>query len=258
MRPIRKLFTTSIIVSSLSTAFAQLNESDSISWQVKAAFTGSILDGNIARTLLLNRIELINANPTWGLSTRNDYQYGRTFKKLSESDLISYNFIYYHPQARIYPYVMGLVETNLRRKIDFRYQVGPGLSWNIVQNQSHVVKLSATATFESTRFNGSTFEEVIYDGSNVIETWRATGRIFARHQLASKVRVSYEFWLQQSIQEKVNFRYHAEASLEIPFSQKLAFRSSVRYSYENIQLIGLKPFDLLWTYGLSYTRLSKY
>ncbi len=30
--------------------------------------------------------------------------------------------------AKVYPYFMGLVETNLRRKIDFRYQVGPGVS----------------------------------------------------------------------------------------------------------------------------------
>lgn len=237
-------------------AHAQLNESDSVSWQVKASLTGTVLDGNIARTLLLNRIELINANPTWGLSTRNDYQYGRTFKQLSENDIISYNFVYYRPLSGVYPYIMGLVETNLRRKIDFRYQVGPGASWNIIQNRSHVVKLSITATFESTSFNGSAFDESIYDGANTIETWRATGRIFARHQLANKVRVGYEFWWQQSLEEEINYRYHAEAALEIPFTKTLAFRSSVRYSFENIVLAGLKPFDLLWTYGLSYTRLT--
>lgn len=41
---------------------AQLNESDSIRWQIKFNATASVLDGNVARTLLLNRIEVAHAN----------------------------------------------------------------------------------------------------------------------------------------------------------------------------------------------------
>jgi hypothetical protein len=249
----------SVIVATLlflfgcSNLFAQLNESDSIPWQIKFNSTASVLDGNVARTLLLNRIEISHSNARWGVSTRNDYQYGRTFYKLTENDVISSNFLYLKPLSNVYPYVMGLVETNLRRKIDFRYQVGPGVSWNVVNKKPSLVKLSLTGTYENTRFGGTIFDDEKYNGSNVIETWRLTGRIFGKHSFKNKVRVSYEFWWQQSLSEQINYRYHTEEAIEFPIAKHIAFRTAVRYSYENIELLGLKPFDLFWTYGFTIT-----
>lgn len=245
-----------LILVSEANSFAQLNESDSVFWQLKVSSTGTVLDGNIARTLILNRLEVINANEHWGVSTKNDYQYGRTFHKLTENDFISYNFLYLRPFAQVYPYLMGLVETNLRRKIDFRYQIGPGISWNVINKKQTNLKLSFTGTFESTAFAGNVFEESFYSGCSSIDTWRLTGRIFGKHLFSDKIRVSYEFWFQQSLDKSVNYRYHTEETLEIPLTSRLAFRTALRYSYENIQLEGLKPYDLLWTFGLSYTRIK--
>jgi Protein of unknown function, DUF481 len=242
-----------ITLTLLDQSFAQLNESDSIQWQIKFNSTASVLDGNVARTLLLNRLEVAHANKNWGVSTRNDYQYGRTRYILTENDVISYNFFYLKPLNKVYPYVMGLLETNLRRKIDFRYQVGPGVSWNIVSKKPSLIKLSATATYENTRYGGTIFDDEIYNGSNTIETWRLTGRLFGKHTLPSKLKISYEFWWQQSLNEQVNYRYHTEEAIEFPITKHIAFRTAVRYSYENIELIGLKPFDLFWTYGLTIT-----
>jgi hypothetical protein len=238
---------------SLTFALAQLNESDSIRWQIKFNATGSVLDGNVARTLLLNRFEVANANKNWGVSTHNDYQYGRTRYILTESDVISYNYFYLNPLSKVYPYVMGLLETNLRRKIEFRYQVGPGVSWNVINSNSSLLKLSTTATYENTRFGGTLFDDEKYSGSNIIETWRLTGRLFGKHILQNKMRVSYEFWWQQSLNESINYRYHTEGAIEFPVAKHIAFRTAVRYSYENIELIGLKPFDLYWTYGFTIT-----
>ena len=237
----------------LNTGHAQLNESDSINWQLKFNATGSLLDGNIARTLLLTRVEAAHANRKWGISTRNDYQYGTTRHLLTESDVISYNFLYLTPLNRVYPYLMGLVETNYRRNINFRYQVGPGVSWNVIQKKKSNLKLSLTGTYENTRYGGTVFDDDRYNGSNVIETLRLTGRIFGKHSLPNNFRISYEFWWQQSVSESFNFRYHTEESLEFPFSKHVAFRTSVRYSYENTELSGLKPFDLFWTYGFTIT-----
>jgi Protein of unknown function, DUF481 len=249
----KALLSLSIALALSSQLFAQLNESDSIRWQLKFNSTASVLDGNVARTLLLNRFEVAHANKKWGISTRNDYQYGRTRYILTENDVISYNFIYLKPLAKVYPYFMGLVETNLRRRIDFRYQVGPGVSWNVVNDKSSLLKLSITGTYENTRYNGSVFDDDKYNGSNTIETWRATGRVFGRHVLKSKLKFTYEFWWQQSLSEQVNYRFHTEEAIELPITKHIAFRTAVRYSYENIELVGLKPFDLLWTYGLTIT-----
>lgn len=249
----KSIFTTALFLIAWANLSAQLNESDSIRWQVKFNATASVLDGNVARTLLLTRIEVAHANERWGMSTRNDYQYGRTFYNLTENDVISYNFIYIKPLARVYPYVMGLVETNLRRRIDFRYQVGPGVSWNVVRKKTSFVKLSVTGTYENTQYNGSVFDDEQYSGSTVLDTWRLTGRIFGKHRLLDKVRISYEFWWQQSLSDRVNYRFHTEEAVELPVTKHIAFRTAVRYSYENIELVGLKPYDLFWTYGLTIT-----
>lgn len=231
----------------------QLNESDSIRWQLKFNATGSVLDGNVARTLLLHRLEVAHANSRWGVSTRNDYQYGRTRYILTENDVISYNFFYLKPLSKVYPYLMGLIETNYRRNILFRYQVGPGISWNVVQQKKNSLKLSLTGTYENTRYGGTVFDDDVYNGSDVIETWRITGRVFGKHTLTGNFRVSYEFWWQQSLQQSINYRYHTEEALEFPFSKHVAFRTGLRYSYENIELQGLKSFDLYWTYGFTIT-----
>lgn len=246
----RNILCLSLLLS-WGSAFSQLNESDSIQWQVKFNATASVLDGNVARTLLLNRLEVTRANARFGLSTRNDYQYGRTRYKLTENDFISSNFVYLKPLSKVYPYVMALVETNLRRKINFRYQVGPGVSWNVINQKTDLLKLSLTGTYENTRYGGSIFEDEEYNGSDVIETWRATGRVFGRHILKNKIRISYEFWWQQSLDEHNNYRYHTEEAIEFPIAKHVAFRTAFRYSYENIELIGLKPFDLYWTYGFT-------
>lgn len=249
----KSIFTTALFLIAWANLSAQLNESDSIRWQVKFNATASVLDGNVARTLLLTRIEVAHANERWGISTRNDYQYGRTFYNLTENDVISYNFIYIKPLAKVYPYVMGLVETNLRRRIDFRYQVGPGVSWNVVRKKTSFVKLSVTGTYENTQYNGSVFDNEQYNGYTVLDTWRLTGRIFGKHRLLDKVRISYEFWWQQSLSDRVNYRFHTEEAVELPVTKHIAFRTAVRYSYENIELVGLKPYDLFWTYGLTIT-----
>ena len=249
----KSIFTTALFLTAWVNLSAQLNESDSIRWQVKFNATASVLNGNVARTLLLTRIEVAHANERWGISTRNDYQYGRTFYNLTENDVISYNFIYIKPLARVYPYVMGLVETNLRRRIDFRYQVGPGVSWNVVRKKTSFVKLSLTGTYENTQYNGSVFDDEQYNGNTVLDTWRLTGRIFGKHRLLDKVRISYEFWWQQSLSDRVNYRYHTEEAIELPVTKHIAFRTALRYSYENIELVGLKPYDLFWTYGLTIT-----
>lgn len=251
MTHMKKPFIATIILFASISAKAQLNESDSIRWQVRFNATGSILDGNVARTLLLHRLEIAHANANWGLSTRNDYQYGTTRYTLTESDVISSNFVYLKPLSKVYPYVMGLVETNLRRKIDFRYQVGPGVTWNVVQTKPSLLKLSTTVTYENTRFGGTIFDDEKYNGTNVIETWRLTSRIFGRHVLKSKLRINYEFWWQQSLSESFNYRFHTEESLEFPIAKHITLRTAVRYSHENVELLGLKPFDLFWTYGFT-------
>lgn len=235
-------------------ALAQLNESDTLPLQLKLTTTGSYLDGIVSRLLLINRAELAYANPQWGISSRNDYQYGQTFNRQTEADLVSYNFLYMRPLQRLYPYVMLLVETNYRRKINFRYQSGVGISYNLLRQKQSFLKLSLTASFEHSAYGGTVFEHYVPTGPrpNVIETVRATGRVFGRQQLlGNRLRLYYEGWFQQSVLDRENYRFHVDNSLEVPISKRVAVRAGLRYTFERVGLAGNKPYDLFITYGIS-------
>ena len=238
---------------SVSNCYSQLNESDSIKFQMKFSSTGSYLDGNVNRLLLLNKLELALANNKWGISSRNDYQYGRTFHTLTENDISSWNFIYLKPLNRVYPYIMFLYETNYRREIIQRLQPGLGLSYNAIHdNKNHLLKLSLTGSYETSKYEGYKFQHQSDTSSNQLNTWRATARLFGKHKLfKDKVRVSYEFWFQQSVTEKNNYRYFNEESIEFPISKYFAFKTGFRYTFENLELQGKKPYDLFWTYGIT-------
>ena len=237
-----------------SAALAQLNENDSIPLQMKFTATGSYLDGIVNRLLLINRAEVAYVQPAWGVSSRNDYQYGRTFYKQTESDVLSYNFFYLNPLRRFYPYAMLLIETNHRRRVNFRYQPGIGMSYNLIQQANNLLKLSLTGSFEHSSYGGTEFEyyESKAESANVVETVRATGRVFGRHRFFNnKLRLLYEFWFQQSVLDRQNYRYHTDDALEVPLNRHVAVRVGFRYSYEHVELAGNKPYDLFLTYGIS-------
>lgn len=119
-------------------ANAQLNSNDTLGWQIKLSASCSLLDGNVARFLLVNRLEASYVDRSWGMSIRNDYQYGTTRYNITENDFISYNFLYVTPLKKVYPYLMGIVETNYRRKIQFRYQLGAGVSYMVALKGSNL------------------------------------------------------------------------------------------------------------------------
>jgi Protein of unknown function, DUF481 len=233
-------------------AHAQLNRNDTLNWQVKFSASSSLLDGNVARFLLLNSFEIAYAKPNFGMTSRNDYQYGTTRHIKSENDFVSRNFFYVNPLRKIRPYLMVTTETNYRRKIEFRYQVGLGISIKIAEKNNNLFRMAFGTTYERTRFGGMNFEKLNDTLSNILTAWRATGRVYGKQQVfKSKLKLTYEFWWQQSINDIDDYRFHNEDALEIPLSKIFNFRTSFRYSYENIRIKGLKPYDLFWTFGLS-------
>lgn len=243
-----------LFLLNIPSASAQLNESDTIPLQIKLTTTGSYLDGIVNRLLLVNRAELAYAKPAAGFSSRTDYQLGETFYRRTENDLVSYNFLYLHPLQRLYPYAMLLVETNYRRKVRFRYQPGIGVSYNALNQKNNLLKLSLTGSFEHSAYGGTEFDHYIPNDAprNVIETIRLTGRVFGRHRFFdNRLRFYYEFWFQQSVLDALNFRYHTDDALELAVTRRVALRLGIRYTYEHIELVGNKPYDLFLTYGIS-------
>jgi hypothetical protein len=233
-------------------AAAQLNEADTLRLRVRATVSGSWLEGNISRLLVINRVEAAYAQPGWGFATRTDYQYGSIRHRRTENDVDSWNFVYRHPLARAYPYAMLVVETNYRRQVENRLQPGVGVSYSLLHQAPHLLRLSLTGAWEQTRYGGTRFEHRPDTTASVIETWRVIGRIFGQHRLIERrLRVLYEVWYQQALRARANYRYRAEGTLEAPITKHVALRATARYSYENVVLVGIKPNDLFITYGLT-------
>jgi hypothetical protein len=231
---------------------AQLNRGDTLDWQIKFTVNGSLLAGNVSRFILMNKLELAFAQPLWGMSSRNEYQFGTAARRKTENDFISYNFLYLYPLRKVYPYMMALVETNYRKRIRFRYQLGPGVSYSLLAEKNSLVRLSMTGTYEHTRFDGTQFSNLRDTQSNIIKVCRITGRLFTRHHLfEGRMKIIAEFWWQQSVSDARNHRFYNEEVVEFPVSEHISFRTGFRYTYENVRLKELKPHDLFWTFGFS-------
>lgn len=233
-------------------ARAQLNETDTTRLRARLTATGSYLDGNVRRLLLINKLELAYAQPAWGFSSRNDYHYGFTGPRKTEDDVITWSYAYRHPFARLYPFLVFLGESNFRRGLRWRTQPGVGLSVNAVRQPRFLLRASLMGSYERSTYRGTRFDNYADTTRNVISTWRATVRVFGHYELANRrLRLLYELWNQQSVTMRDNYRFFGETTLEVPISKRVSLRGSLRYTYESIGLLSSRPYDLFGTYGLA-------
>lgn len=232
---------------------AQLTERDTVRFGYKLSVNGSWITGNVERLIINNNLDLSHSGKHIGLKTSNTYTYGTIFKQKTENDIFSRNFIYLNPRKRFYPYAMLWLQNSLRQKIDFRYQAGMGVTYGLIRQPKHQLKLSTTITREQTRYDGTVFFETPQNLSeNKIDNWRSTFRVLGEHRLLNgKLKAHYESWYQPAFDDGNNWRYFINAVLELPISKFVSFRSALIYSHENIVLSTIKRDDKLVTFGLS-------
>ena len=158
--------------------FAQLNESDTLKFGYKFSTTGTIQTGNVKQVVIVSGLDFLHYSPIWSFRSQNSNLYQTFYGLKADENFISKNFIYYTYQNAIYPFLMNLFETNYRRKIDFRFQIGPGISYRVVNTKNQLMKLSLSGTYEHTGFTKS-FNFENYDKiTDEINVFRATGRLF--------------------------------------------------------------------------------
>lgn len=234
---------------------AQLNESDTLLLQYNTALTGSFQSGNLeAAALRLKADFSLAPSPVWAFKTQNSYRYQEFFKRKADNDFYSRNFLYLWQQRRVYPFAMAFVSTNFRRKIDFRYFAGVGTTWQLVRQPDHTVKIALSGVYESTRFADDTYNYSEYDGSEKIETWRATFWLFGKHSLIDKhLRLYYEAFVQPSLERSNNSRWQTEIGLEWPFWKGLSFTANYIFTHENVVVSTVKASDRLLTFGVAYS-----
>jgi hypothetical protein len=235
-------------------AIAQINESDTSKWQIKTSLSGNYQTGNVVFLNIRSKFDvLFSPNRRWVFKSQNNSLYQSFYDKKADNDVFSKNYVYYKPQNNFYTYAMSFVSANYRRKIDARYFVGLGETWQIVNNRQHFVKFSLSAVYEQTTFSEAVFNAAEYNGSNKINVWRGTAYIAGGHQLFDKhLYVFYDAYWQPAFDNSTNYRMQYDIGFNFPLWKGLAVNVLYAFSQENVVVQKIKTNDAVLTFGFSY------
>lgn len=229
---------------------AQISESDTAKWQSKTSISANWQTGNVEYWALRAKWEMCyRPTPAWAFKTQNAYLYQEFFKIKADEDLSTRNFIYWKPDARVYPFLMFFASSNYRREINQRFLAGAGATYRFFRHG----KVALSLAYEETIFSQNTYNEPQYNNSFQINTWRATLWLYAKHALkGGKIVLHYEAFAQPSVEQTNNFRAQAEAGIDFFLSKQLSFITNFIYTYESIVTERDKTQDTILTVGFSH------
>jgi hypothetical protein len=232
---------------------AQINESDTLNLKAGLSLTGFWQEGNV-ETLIFRAKSDVSFKPykKWVFKTQNSYVYQAFGGQKADEDILSLNFLYFNPERKIYPLLLGFVSTNFRREIDLRSLLGVGVTYQILNNKKHWLKFSISSEYEQTAFAKANFNRSAYDGNPSINTFRCTFWVNGKYQLfEKKVIVSHENYFQPSLEQSDNFRWQADLGLELPIWKFLNFKINYLRTVESIVIENQKQEDSVLTFGFT-------
>jgi hypothetical protein len=228
-------------------SLGQLTETDTMKLNTLLSVNGNLTFGNVERILMFIRAEAVlsSANRKWVFKTQNNYRYGTVKSNRTENDFVLVDYIYHQPFKKTYPFAIASYENNLIKKI--RRRVGGGLGITVVpiKNKTSLLKLSVTAYFDRTIYEGA------HTNSHVINTTRAAIRIFGWHQLKERLTFFYEFIDQMSISKAGSHRLIGAGGFNYRYSEIVDLISRLNYTHEDLTAEGVKPDDWFLTFGIS-------
>jgi Protein of unknown function, DUF481 len=239
---------------------AQINESDTVKLQLRASVTGNYQQGNVNILAIRSKIDF-TFSPVKDIvfKSQNSSLYQEFSSKKADNDLFSRNYFYYRPQRKIYPFAIAYISTNYRRRIDARMFSGAGITWQAVNKRYHVIKLSASAVYETNTFNGSSYNYAEYNGNNKINLWRGT--LFMggwNYLLNKKLRFYYDGYWQPALNNKNNYRTQFDAGVDFPVWKGLSFTALYTFTHENVTISNIKKEDKIVSFGLAYNVRTKH
>ncbi len=232
---------------------AQINESDTLKFKARLSLTGFWQGGNV-ETLIFRASSDLSVKPGKNLvfKTKNSYVYQEFGKEKADEDILSLNFLYFKPERKIYPLLLGFVSTNFRREIDLRYLLGAGATYQILNKKNNWLKFSLTCEYEQTDFARATFNYSEYDGTASINTIRATLWVNGQYHLfKGKLVASHESYFQPSLGQGNNFRWQADVGLELPIWAFLNFKINYLHTFESVVIENQKQEDRFLTFGFT-------
>ncbi|MEL7144754.1 MAG: DUF481 domain-containing protein [Bacteroidota bacterium] len=232
---------------------AQINESDSLKIKADLSLTGIFQSGNV-ETIILRAKSGITYRPLkkWVAKTQNSYVYQEFGRTKADADFLSLNFLYFNPQKKVYPQVLGFVSTNFRREISLRSLIGAGVTFQVFQEDKNYLKFSVTSEYEQTNFRNTDFNVDLYDGLDEINTLRATLWVNGKYYLLNKkMIISHESYIQPSLEDSDNYRWQVDLALEFPLWKFLNFKVNYLRTFESIVVQDQQQGDEFMTFGFT-------
>jgi len=204
---------------------------------------GNFTRGNINRTLVVLRTELIVSGPVITLTTNPRFTYGKQNHVLAERDTYVDLFLDVLKENRIYGFGLATIETSNLRGIKLRKLVGAGIGLRLYQTPQHTLSLTNAVIHEATDFRERA----------TITTQRNSTRIKGKHSfLQDKVRFTHITFVQPALNDFSNVRWNTILSLELPLTRWVTLRSSYENNFESVVEAGRKRHDSRLTFGLAF------
>ena len=232
---------------------AQINESDSLNLKAGLSLTGFWQGGNV-ETFIFRAKSDVSFKPwkTGVFKTTNSYVFQEFGNVKADEDILSLNFLYFNPQRKIYPLVLGFFSTNFRREIDARYLIGAGVSFQLFKKDKDWLKCSLSLEYEETDFARAVFNRSAYDGVHTINTFRGTLWVNGKYHLfKDRLILGHESYVQPSLERGDNFRWRADISMEFPVWKFLSFKINYLNAFESLVIENQKQDDQILTFGFT-------
>ncbi|GAB4397239.1 MAG: hypothetical protein OHK0053_13300 [Microscillaceae bacterium] len=248
-----------LVIEEPSRAYAQMLDQDTLRFSTQMSLGGNWQQGNVKALILRARADMSLApHPNWLFKTQNVYLRQSFFSQKADEDIYSRNFIYFLPQRRVFPFGLAFIATNFRRKIDWRYFAGGGISWQILRRPLQNIRLALSGVFENTRFALSQFNLAEYNGQETVAATRLGLWLFGRHRLGlPALSLAYEAYFQPALDVPNNYRGQTTLTLDGRLSPALALQITYLFAFEKLVAREQRQSDQLLTFGLSIQFNSK-
>lgn len=203
---------------------------------------GNFTRGNVNRSLMVLRAELIFSGPVINIATNPRFTYGKQNGVLAERDSYADLFVDVFKKRKTYVFGLGVLETSNLRRIDLRKMAGAGIGYRVVKNKKNDLSLTNAILYESTNF-----VEI-----KTVTTIRNSFRIKGKHSfLQDKFRFNHLTFIQPALNDISNVRWNTIMSLELPLNKWVTLRTSFENSFESVVESTRKRNDSRITFGIS-------
>ena len=237
----------------LNAQVIHINELDSL-WRFKISATGLHIKGNSPKTLLTNKLKITKVNKNIGLICDYTYQYGTASAKkiVVYNDFRFENTILLKPKNRFNPFVRTFTEKNIIRNIVFRHEVALGALQKVISRKEHRLNFLLACVNQQTNYKTASLNIAQYSSSKNLNTWKVMAGISGFNSLVkNKLRAEYRFYWMQAFENKQNFAYLIDITLEFILNNQISLLANYSKTYEYLEPKGILPYEVQLTYGLS-------